>query len=56
MNNFGHAEWYHLGATHALTEIVYLAAIRSLSDEHPVMAMLHRSKPLLPPFPGVPHS
>ena len=56
MNNFGHAEWYHLGATHALTEIVYLAAIRTLSDEHPVMAMLHRSKPLLPPFRGVPHS
>lgn len=50
MNNFGHAEWYHLGATHALTEIVYLAAIRTLSDEHPAMAMLHRSKPLFQTF------
>ncbi|KAI4629475.1 uncharacterized protein J4E87_003739 [Alternaria ethzedia] len=42
LNSFWYAQWYHLGATHAVSEIVYLSAIRTLSEEHPVMAILHR--------------
>ncbi|KAI0571342.1 Lipoxygenase [Pyrenophora tritici-repentis] len=42
LNSFWHAQWYHLAATHAVGEIVYLSAIRTLSDEHPIMAILHR--------------
>ncbi|KAJ6192053.1 lipoxygenase [Bipolaris maydis] len=41
-NSFSHAQWYHLAATHAVGEIVYLSAIRTLSEEHPIMAILHR--------------
>ncbi|RYN92031.1 hypothetical protein AA0121_g13641, partial [Alternaria tenuissima] len=42
LNSFWHAQWYHLGATHVVGEIVYLSAIRTLSEEHPIMAVLHR--------------
>jgi len=49
LNSFWYAQWYHLGATHVVSEIVYLSAIRTLSEEHPVMAILHRCK-LQPPF------
>jgi arachidonate 15-lipoxygenase (second type)/8-lipoxygenase (S-type) len=46
LNSFWHAQWYHLAATHIVGEIVYLSAIRTLSDEHPIMAILHRREPL----------
>jgi hypothetical protein len=46
-NSFWHAQWYHLAATHAVGEIVYLSAIRTLSEEHPIMAILHRCEPHL---------
>lgn len=45
VNSFWHAQWYHLAATHVVAEIVYLSAIRTLSDEHPIMAILHRREP-----------
>jgi hypothetical protein len=45
LNSFWHAQWYHLGATHVVGEIVYLSAIRTLSEEHPIMAVLHRREP-----------
>lgn len=44
LNSFWHAQWYHLSATHVVSEIVYLSAIRTLSEEHPIMAILHRRK------------
>ena len=44
LNSLWHAQWYHLAATHVVSEIVYLSAIRTLSEEHPVMAILHRRK------------
>ncbi|KAL6151993.1 hypothetical protein ACJQWK_04381 [Exserohilum turcicum] len=42
LNSLWYTQWYHLAATHAVSEIVYLSAIRTLSDEHPIMAILHR--------------
>lgn len=44
LNSLWYTQWYHLAATHAVSEIVYLSAIRTLSDEHPIMAILHRRK------------
>ncbi|KAL6149822.1 hypothetical protein ACJBU6_11352 [Exserohilum turcicum] len=41
-NSFWYAQWYHLAATHIVGEIVYLSAIRTLSEDHPIMAILHR--------------
>ncbi|KAK4450631.1 lipoxygenase [Podospora aff. communis PSN243] len=32
----------HLANSHAVGEIVHLAALRTMSDKHPVMALLHR--------------
>lgn len=34
MNSVWYSQWYHLAATHELADIVYLSAVRSLSDEH----------------------
>jgi arachidonate 15-lipoxygenase (second type) / 8-lipoxygenase (S-type) len=42
VNDFWFAQWNHLAATHEVVQITYLAAIRALSDSHPVMAMLNR--------------
>ena len=42
MNDVWHSQWYHLSGTHNVIEIVYEAAYRTLSDEHPVMALLER--------------
>ncbi|KAF1828118.1 Lipoxygenase [Decorospora gaudefroyi] len=42
LNSFWHAQWYHLAATYVVGEIAYLSAIRTLSDEHPIMTVLHR--------------
>lgn len=36
------AQWEHLSRTHEVVQIVYMAAIRTLSDFHPVKAILDR--------------
>jgi hypothetical protein len=46
-NDFWYGQWYHFAATHEVIEIIYEAAIRTLSDDHPVLAMLARSKYLI---------
>jgi len=38
------AQWEHLPRTHEVVHIVYMSAIRSLSDYHPVKAVLDRCK------------
>jgi hypothetical protein len=43
-NDFWYTNWYHFAGTHEVVEIVYEAAIRTLSDDHPVLAILGRSK------------
>jgi hypothetical protein len=42
VNDFWFAQWKHLASTHEVVQIAYLAAIRTLSDEHPVLALLDR--------------
>jgi arachidonate 15-lipoxygenase (second type)/8-lipoxygenase (S-type) len=42
VNDIWFAEWYHLAGTHYVVEIVAEAAIRSLSDNHPVLALVKR--------------
>ena len=42
VNDFWFAQWNHLASTHEVVQIAYLAAIRALSDEHPVLALLNR--------------
>jgi arachidonate 15-lipoxygenase (second type)/8-lipoxygenase (S-type) len=44
LNDFWHSQWYHLSGTHNVIEIVYEAAYRTLSREHPVMALLNRRR------------
>jgi len=46
-NAFWHGQWYRLAEFHAGSEIVYLVAIRSLSERHPITAILdsHKSGP-----------
>ncbi|KAI1177621.1 lipoxygenase [Nemania sp. FL0916] len=41
-NDGYHSTWAHVGQSHSAAEAPYLAAIRSLSDDHPVMAILNR--------------
>lgn len=38
------AQWEHFSRTHEVVHIVYMAAIRTLSDSHPVKAILDRRK------------
>ena len=45
-NDFLHSQIFHLANSHAVAEIVYLAALRTLSSRHPVRAFLDRSKSL----------
>ncbi|CAG8955792.1 hypothetical protein HYFRA_00011661 [Hymenoscyphus fraxineus] len=47
LNDFWDSQWYHFAATHHVVELVYEAAFRSLSDDHPVMAILQRLTPQL---------
>lgn len=42
VNDFWFAQWNHLAATHHVQQITWLAALRSLSVEHPVYALLSR--------------
>lgn len=44
LNDFWFIEWYHFASTHCTVEIVYLAAIRTLSEDHPLMGVLNRRK------------
>ncbi|KAI1279171.1 lipoxygenase [Xylaria sp. FL0933] len=37
-----HSTWAHVGQSHSAAEAPYLAAIRSLSNDHPVMGILNR--------------
>jgi arachidonate 15-lipoxygenase (second type)/8-lipoxygenase (S-type) len=48
VNDFWFAQWNHLAQTHETLQIIWMAAIRSLSQEHPVYAILNRSKINLP--------
>lgn len=41
-NDFFHAQMFHLVVTHDVTESVHLAALRTLSEKHPVMIILER--------------
>ncbi|KAI0537501.1 lipoxygenase [Xylaria digitata] len=41
-NDGWHTTWAHITQSHSAAEIPYLAAIRTLSENHPVMVMLHR--------------
>ena len=43
-NDFLHSQIFHLANSHAVAEIVYLAALRTLSTRHPVRAFLDRSE------------
>lgn len=42
VNDMFHAEMFHLVATHDVGEAVHQAALRTLSEEHPVMILLER--------------
>ena len=43
-NDFWFAQWMHLAQTHEVVQIAYMAAIRTLSEQHPVLALLNRCK------------
>lgn len=42
VNDFWFAQWCHLAQTHEVVQIAYMAAIRTLSEDHPVLALLNR--------------
>lgn len=44
VNDLFHAESFHLIAFHDVGEILHESALRTLSDSHPVMALLDRCK------------
>lgn len=44
-NDYFFSQIFHLAESHAVAEIVYLAALRTLSARHPVRAFLDRGKP-----------
>lgn len=41
VNDFWFAQWHHLAQTHEVVQISYTAAIRTLSEEHPVLGLLN---------------
>ncbi|KAI1757265.1 lipoxygenase [Xylaria castorea] len=41
-NDGYHSTWAHVGQSHSAAEAPFLAAIRSLSNDHPVMGILNR--------------
>ncbi|KAK9245273.1 lipoxygenase [Lipomyces tetrasporus] len=50
VNDVGFTQLYHFAGTHAVASIVRQAAIRTLSDHHPVLGMLNRAPSMaLPP-------
>lgn len=42
VNDFWFAQWNHLAGTHEVVQISYMSAIRTLSEDHPVLGMLNR--------------
>jgi Lipoxygenase len=44
VNDFFYGQFYHFAGTHEVVEIVYQAAVRTLSDDHPILGILSRSK------------
>ena len=44
VDDFWFAQWNHLAGTHEVVQIVWMAAIRTLSVEHPVLAILNRCR------------
>lgn len=52
VNDFWFAQWNHLAATHEANQIIWMAAIRTVSVEHPVYALLDRRESDRPPPPG----
>ncbi|KAK6212725.1 hypothetical protein LQW54_004992 [Pestalotiopsis sp. IQ-011] len=42
VNDFWFAQWDHFASTHMVVQIAYMAAIRTLSDDHPVLAVVNR--------------
>ncbi|KAK4446768.1 lipoxygenase [Podospora aff. communis PSN243] len=42
VNDFWFAQWNHLAFTHETVHIIWMAAMRSLSQHHPVFAILNR--------------
>ncbi len=42
VNDLFHGQIYHLASTHAVAEIIHLAALRTMSSRHPVLALLER--------------
>ncbi|KAH8660201.1 lipoxygenase [Xylariales sp. PMI_506] len=42
VNDFFFAQTAHLAGTHEVVQIAYMAAIRTLSDNHPVLGLLNR--------------
>lgn len=41
-NDLFHGQIFHLANSHAVVEVAYLAALRTLSDKHPVLVLLKR--------------
>ncbi|KAJ7595210.1 lipoxygenase [Mycena floridula] len=41
-NDLWWGQWYHLVATHEVVELIYQMAVRTLSAEHPVFALMTR--------------
>ena len=48
-NDAWFGQFYHLAATHEVVDIVYAAAVRTFSEEHPLLAVLGRSKSRMSP-------
>lgn len=47
MNDLFHSQIFHLANSHAVSEVVHQAALRTLSEMHPIRAFLDRSEYLL---------
>lgn len=41
VNDFWFAQWNHLAQTHEVIQINYMAAVRTLSEHHPVLGLLN---------------
>lgn len=47
VNDFYFAQTSHLASTHEVVQIAYMAAIRTMSSNHPVLGLLDRSRSAL---------
>ncbi|TEA12004.1 Manganese lipoxygenase [Colletotrichum sidae] len=41
-NDVWHNQWYHLGAAHVSTDLVWMSGVRSFSEAHPVWGLIRR--------------